>query len=141
MEKVPPRGVFSGCARNAAHTLYINSSPICVYKRMIWLRCRAVYLHVVLQCFRSSSVHLHSRNLLDFLSTRHRCYFMKWRGWAGGEKIAVVDTERRAAPRKHSLTDLQNCCRRLESVAQRKRCRVVSLSLFITILYIIFMFR
>ena len=52
----------------------------------------------------------------------------------------MVDTDRHAAPRKHSLTNVQDCFRLLESVAQLKRCQVVSVSLFISILYIIFMF-
>jgi hypothetical protein len=79
--------------------------------------------------------------VLDFLCMPRMCYFRRWHSCVGWGETAVVDTGRHAVSSQHSLIGVEDCCRRLENVLPRKLYHVVIISLFLTVYYIILVFR
>lgn len=119
------------------HTPYANSSLICVHNA--WFNHTSELLsscHSVMLSLNFGAPALEKLAVLDFLSSQLTCYWFRWRDPEGWGETAVVDIGWHAASHKHSLCS----CRRLVSVAPRKHYRVVILSLFPALFYIIFVF-
>lgn len=115
------------CARCAAHMLYQFGLGVSLQTPDLF----AVLSARVLQRYRTTSVQLHTRSWPygTTLCAGSLC------SCAGGGDIAVVDTESRAAWRKHSLLSFQIGWRRLESLSHNEKYRVVTLLLFLAVLH------
>ena len=140
---------------NTSRTGVSSPGMLCLQRTPILIRPQYVFINASFNCAGEVLSPCHSVMLshnfgapalkelavLDFLSTLHMCYFRRWHRCMGWGETAVIDMGRHAVSSQHSLIGVEACCRRLESVLPQKLCHVVIISLFLTVFYIILIFR
>ena len=133
--------LFQVCYVYCAHLILIHPQYVFINARFN-CKCELFFpCHSVTLALYFGAPALEELAVLNFLSTPPTCYLSELTQLCGWVVTAVVDTGRRAACRKHSLTSFQDCCWRLENITSRRVYRAVILSLYLALFDIIPLFR